>query len=173
MEKFKNFIYDKNDIVIALVIIVLATFIITGRINAIMAYPETMLAQAQEQGVGTTDPAAPGADPAAPEATEPNPPAVTDPAPPVVITPPVVAPPVVTPPVTNPPAAGQTVTITIPSGSTGNAIAGILITNGLITQKSDFFSALTAAAAETKLKAGTFKIPTGSTPAQIVAIIAK
>jgi len=171
MEKFKNFLYDKNDIIVALVIIVLATFIITGRINAIMAYPETMLTKAQEEaGNSILD-----NDPASPEITTP---AVPDESEPVVEepveTPPVVEQPDTTIPVTNPPPAGGTViTITVPTGSTGEAIAAILVTNGLIVQKSDFTTVVNASGLGTKLKAGTFKIPAGSTPAEIVAIIAK
>ena len=164
MEKFKNFIYDKNDIVIALVIIVLATFIITGRINAIMAYPQSMLNQ--PQGAADT-----------PAVNSPEVPGIKNPViPPVTVPPaPVVKPPVTVPPANTPPppATGTLITVTIPSGSTGDAIAKILISSGLIAQKSDFTSAVAAAGAERKLKAGTFKVPTGSTPAQIVAIVTK
>ena len=177
MEKFKNFIYDKNDIVIALAIIVVATFIITGRINAIMAYPQTMLEQAQGEVVtdpeapAVTDPAAGGPDgsggSAAPVVETPT--AQT----PVVQTPVVVAP-VTPPPAENtPPAAGTEIKVTLPFGSTGDAIANILTSSGLIAQKSDFMNAVAVAGAEKRLKAGTFRIPAGSTPAQVVAIITK
>ncbi len=175
MEKFKNFIYDKNDIVIALVIIIVATFIITGRINAIMAYPQTMLEQAQ--GEVASDPAAPAVtDPVAGGPDGSNAPVVSSPVVenPVVEAPSVVTPPVVPPTASNtPPATGAEIKVTLPFGSTGDAIANILISSGLIAQKSDFMSAVAAAGAEKKLKAGTFKIPAGSTPAQVVAIITK
>jgi hypothetical protein len=190
MEKLKNFIYDKNDIVIALVIIVLATFIITGRIDAIMSYPAVMLSQAEAEakaaaaqeaenlkptdapgtdttGTDTTDPGSTGTDPAV---TPPDTGAVTPDngggttAPTTPTTP--------TAPIT-PPATGTKVTITIPSGSIGNDIAGILVSNGLIVQKSDFFNAVAIAGVETKLKAGTFKIPSNATPSEIVMILAK
>lgn len=43
MKKFKDFLYDKNDILIALLILVAAALIITWRMNAIMEYPSTLL----------------------------------------------------------------------------------------------------------------------------------
>lgn len=50
MKGLKDFLYDKNDIVIALVILILAGLLIVWRMDAIMAYPQTL---AQE--TGTTD----------------------------------------------------------------------------------------------------------------------
>ena len=43
MKKFKDFLYDKNDILIALLILIVAALIITWRMNAIMEYPSTIL----------------------------------------------------------------------------------------------------------------------------------
>lgn len=42
MEKIKDLIYDKNDILVALVIILIAGLIMFNRIDAIMAYPSTI-----------------------------------------------------------------------------------------------------------------------------------
>lgn len=50
MKGLKDFLYDKNDIVIALVILVIAALLIVWRMDAIMNYPHTL---AQE--TGTTD----------------------------------------------------------------------------------------------------------------------
>jgi hypothetical protein len=170
MEKFKNFLYDKNDIIVALVIIILATFIITGRINAIMVYPETMLQKAQEEAGSSVLEPAPSSDEAAPVvpvASDPLAEAPIETAPDTTVPNPAA-------PIDNPPPANDTViTLIIPAGSSGDAIANLLIGNGLIAQKSDFLSAVAAAGVEKKLKAGTFKIPAGSTPAQVVAIITK
>lgn len=43
MKKFKDFLYDKNDIIIALLILVAATLLIIWRMDAIMEYPKTLI----------------------------------------------------------------------------------------------------------------------------------
>lgn len=43
MKKFKDFLYDKNDIIIALLILVAATLIIIWRMEAIMEYPKEII----------------------------------------------------------------------------------------------------------------------------------
>lgn len=43
MERLKDFFYKKNDIILALVILVVALVIIASRVAAIMEYPTTML----------------------------------------------------------------------------------------------------------------------------------
>ena len=50
MKSLKDFIYDKNDIIIALVILILAGLLIVWRMDAIMEYPQTLAQQ-----TGTTD----------------------------------------------------------------------------------------------------------------------
>lgn len=45
MKGLKNFLYDKNDIVIALVVLLLAGLIIFWRMEVIMAYPQTLAAE--------------------------------------------------------------------------------------------------------------------------------
>ena len=50
MKSLKDFIYDKNDIIIALVILILAALLIVWRMDAIMEYPQTLAQQ-----TGTTD----------------------------------------------------------------------------------------------------------------------
>ena len=47
MNKLKDFIYDKSDIVIALLIISIAGLIVFSRIDAILSYPETFAANAK------------------------------------------------------------------------------------------------------------------------------
>jgi hypothetical protein len=44
MNKIKDFLYDKNDVLVALIIVGLAIFVIFTRFEAIMAYPEQMMA---------------------------------------------------------------------------------------------------------------------------------
>ena len=45
MNKIKDFIYDKNDLLIALLILVIASLVIISRIEIIMAYPSTLIAE--------------------------------------------------------------------------------------------------------------------------------
>ncbi len=42
MERFKDFLYSKNDIVVAFIILLLALTLISFRIKAIMEYPKTL-----------------------------------------------------------------------------------------------------------------------------------
>lgn len=48
MKKFKDFIYDKNDIIIAVLILAVAALVIFWRLNIILEYPKQLL--------GTDDP---------------------------------------------------------------------------------------------------------------------
>lgn len=43
MKKLKDFLYDKNDILIAFLILVVASLLIIWRMDAIMKYPETLI----------------------------------------------------------------------------------------------------------------------------------
>ena len=49
MEKIKDFIYDKNDILVALLVLVLAAFLICWRMDVIMEYPEKMFSGGDTQ----------------------------------------------------------------------------------------------------------------------------
>ena len=42
MKAFKDFLYDKNDILIALVILLIAGLLIVWRMEVIMDYPQTL-----------------------------------------------------------------------------------------------------------------------------------
>ncbi|MCR5481262.1 MAG: hypothetical protein K6F52_00485 [Clostridia bacterium] len=48
MEKLKDILYDKNDILIAFLIVAVAALVIVLRVNAIMDYPQLLIAQAKE-----------------------------------------------------------------------------------------------------------------------------
>ncbi len=50
MEKFKDFLYNKNDIVVAIVILLIALTIIAFRVKDIMQYPKE-LAEQQSQAI--------------------------------------------------------------------------------------------------------------------------
>ncbi len=47
MEKIKDFIYDKNDILVALLVLVFAALLIWWRMDVIMAYPETVFSDGE------------------------------------------------------------------------------------------------------------------------------
>lgn len=47
MEKFKDFLYNKNDVLIALLIFVVAAVVIYFRIHAIMDYPTRVLEETE------------------------------------------------------------------------------------------------------------------------------
>ena len=45
MEKFKNFFYNKNDIIVAILILTIAVFVIAFRIKSLMDYRKTSILQ--------------------------------------------------------------------------------------------------------------------------------
>lgn len=167
--KIKDFIYDFNDILVALLILAVAAGVITWRVADIMAYPEYLAKQQdiviaqkpEEPEIDMTDvdltpddtvieninttPDDANSDVIGTEAQTPEAPTA---------------------------ASGET-KITIPSGTPASKIADILYDAGLITSTSDFLSELSAQKADTKLKAGTFTVPAGSTMDEIIAILIK
>lgn len=66
-----------------------------------------------------------------------------------------------------------TVTLVIPSGSNLSSVASLLESNGLISDKSDFIGKAEELHLATKVKAGNFKITTGSTMEDILKILTK
>jgi hypothetical protein len=167
MNKIKDFIYDKNDLLIALLIVAVAAYVILSRIDIIMAYPKTLVAES-ETGKNSVTVTAPDTS-VKPSGTGDeeinnvdegqNPPDDT---------------PEIDPPTgsqtTGEPAISQ-VSIYIEYGATGSEIAQLLIDSGLIENKQIFYDAVTAAGADTRLQAGNFKIPSNATPAEIIKII--
>lgn len=65
MKRFQDFFYDKNDIIIALLILCIAGLVIMWRIDVIMDYPQTLAKETdtvqttEENAVDTEDPADP------------------------------------------------------------------------------------------------------------------
>lgn len=142
---------------IALIIVCLAALIIFNRVNAIMDYPAQLSANAsgnveEPVGEGYVDPAPP-----ANEGDNPT-----------------TEPPVQTP--ANNSNGNTTVvnhSIYIEPGSTGSQIADLLLSVKLINTKDEFINAVDSSGASSKLKAGTFVIPSNSTLAQTIAILTK
>ncbi|MEN1759795.1 hypothetical protein [Anoxynatronum sibiricum] len=71
-----------------------------------------------------------------------------------------------------PPAPGETVEITIPNGTPGIGIAQILVDHQLLPDTTSFVRAAETLELSLKLKSGTFQIPAGSSPEEMVRIIA-
>jgi hypothetical protein len=162
MNKLKDILYDKNDILIALIILIIAGLLINNRINVIMDYPSTLVAEAgmEVPDKNTINPPENNNDvidedtdkeTPADQAEAPDKHNGDDEA--------------------NEESEVSQVTINIEYGSTGSQIAQLLIDSGLISSKQEFFDAVTAAAADTKLQAGNFIIPSDASPAEIIAII--
>ena len=181
MNKIKDFIYDKNDLLIALLILVIASLVIISRIEIIMAYPSTLIAESEsgEEEVAAQVPYVPSesageeedqssgeeeqSDAADDQEDPPQPPPEdsqdtgnTDTE-------------------TSDPPASQPSTsyasIHIEYGATGSQIAQLLINAGLIPDRQTFYNAVEAAGADTKLQAGNFRIPSNATPDEIIRII--
>lgn len=155
MNLIKDIFYNKNDVLIALVIVLVAGYVIVDRIGVIMDYPSMLTATAAEQN-GEVVPETPDIEEPATDGDDPA----------------------VDPPATNPVAEQTTgeptvqqVSIHIEYGATGSQIAQKLVDAGLLENTAAFYSAVSAAGADTKLQAGSFKIPSNATPAQIIQII--
>ena len=170
MNRLKDIIYDKNDIVIALFIVVIAGLLIYNRIDVIMDYPSVLAAEAvAESSEGEESSLDPSIENENEIETGTEIDTETETETDTTIEEPTLPDPV----------AGQTtgqptvdqVSVYIEYGSTGSQIAQILVDSGLITSKDQFYDAVAAAGADTKLQAGSFKIPSDATPAKIISII--
>ena len=142
MNKIKDFFYNKNDIIIVLIILVVAGMIIYTRINAIMDYPETFAeknakaqqtTQASETKESTT---------ASSESTSQD------------------------------SSSSDTVSISILESDSSISVATKLYQAGLVDSDTEFQSYISNMGKEDSLKSGTFKIPKNATDEQILSIIA-
>lgn len=61
MKKFKDFLYDKNDILIAVLILVVAAAIIAWRMDVILQYPKQLISNDTTIDTPTVDPSDPNA----------------------------------------------------------------------------------------------------------------
>ena len=170
MKKLKDVFYDMNDILVAIIIVVVAAFVIVGKIDVILDYPTTLAAeiqtpgekqqtiyaeQPQDDGQNTSqENDTQGDDGQENDAQKNDENSSQD----------------------TPAGAQQNETpdnysVYINPGSTGAQIADVLISVGLFENRQQFYDAVSAAGAEGKLRAGNFIIPSDATPAQVVSII--
>ncbi len=174
MNKLKDLVYDYNDLFVALVIVVIAGVLIFWRIGTIMNYPE-YLAQAH---AGDSQEASDLEDldltPAEVEDMNENPEEiVTDPAEGTEAEVPETEPEAETPTASEVFTTKTEVKFTVPTGVTGSKIALLLYEAKLVESAEIFLTTVSRMNAETKLMAGTFKIPAGSTVEDIVDILTR
>ncbi|MDR3364624.1 MAG: hypothetical protein LBS91_06735 [Clostridiales Family XIII bacterium] len=177
----RDFFYNKSDVLIATVIILVAAFVIYTRVGVIMGYPglgakgdgvesvsPPVYAETENGALGTdaTDapvdggaeaqPVQPSAEPGQQPETAPLGQQPAD----------------MGQPPAQPTQSAASVTITVSAGDAASAIADKLLAAGAISDKQAFLSEVMAQGADSKLKMGTFTIPAGSANADIVAILA-
>lgn len=186
MNRIKDFIYDKNDLLIAFIIVAIAAFVIMSRVEVIMAYPTSLEAELYaaednvsnddlpktqvtssngEDGPADTDPDQDTDSEGLPSESGDDPEGGADDQPEQGSIPDSQP---------NNPSTDANVgfiSIYIEYGATGSQIAQLLVDSGLISSREVFYDAVTAAGADTKLQAGNFKIPSNATPADIIRII--
>lgn len=178
INKIKDFFYNINDIVVALLILALAGMIIYTKVSDIMDYPAYAAhKQAQEEasGIGKVDFSDVDLTKGEvdenlnsnPESLEGQTGENTEDG----QTPPEEGQPAEPQP--EAPQTGETIRITIPSGSTGSKIGEILAEAGLVESKEVFLKTVTAMKKDTKLQTGSFDIPKGASPEEIVKIITR
>ena len=141
-EQNQRFFYNKNDIIIVLIILIAAGLIIYTRINAIMDYPETF-AQQNAKAQQTTQAADKESKAAASSEA-----------------------------VSQSSSASDTVSISILSSDSTIAVAQKLYQAGLVDSDTEFQSYISNKGKENSLKSGTFQIPKNATDEQILNIIA-
>jgi hypothetical protein len=146
MNKFKDIIYDKSDILVALIIISIAGLVIFSKINAILSYPEIFAAtlkpmeiskSAISWDIGSTSPSAAvnGANSAIDEI--------------------------------------EMLGIYVNYGESLQTIAEKFVSVGLFSTTEEFLAAIEEANVQTQIKTGNFIIPSNATPEEVIEIIIK
>ena len=174
MKKLNDIIYNLNDVLVAIVIVIVAGFVITWRVDKIMNYSSIVGGDEQEisQDIDFTDIDLTTGD------EDPNTEVVSggetgeggenqnlgenttggqD------------------EPFIKPDGAtvNSDTKFTVPSGASSDKIANLLQEKGLVSDSKLFLREVSAQGVETKLKAGDFTIPAGSSMSDIVKILSK
>jgi len=169
MKKIRDFIYDYNDIFVALLIIAVAAVVIIWRVNSIMDYPNYVAEKGGNNPVQTADADLSNVDLTPTQVdenlnTEPENTSPEDGEEPGTEG----EDPQTEAPAETPKPSGK---FEVPKGSSADKVGDLLVQAGYISSKSEFMSAISGK--ETKIKAGTFTIPEGATAAQIADILTK
>ena len=178
MERLRDFMYDISDLLISLLIIAAIFAVISWKLNESIpietaSAPPAAEAEASEP---VAEPAQAEADAETPvdasaeidDASDADKPIAEQPvteAPQTTVQAPVVPKPTA-------PAASTAVTLEIPSGSPGVAIAKLLKDKGLITDVNTFIQKVDELGLGSKLQSGTYKLKTGMSLEQIIKTLA-
>lgn len=187
IDKIKDFIYNISDLIVALLIIVIAAYIISWKVEDIMDYPEQVIAQtktevsidspstnpdAEETGTNSENPDMENPDTDDTDnnintdedsnSTDSNTDSDINSAEEDEESDPVVD---------SPSQPANKIQIDIPSGSPGVKIASLLQKEGLIDSTSKFIDRLEERKLDSKLRAGKFKIPENASLDEVINIL--
>ncbi len=169
-EKIRDFFYNINDLIIAILIISLAAYIITWKIGDILSYPDQVVAQETSEPAPLDDvhtPDIPENEDIPDETSDEDP--ITDPDEEITNETPTES---EEDPIDEPPTQPvNKISIDIPSGTAGERIASILKEKGLINNSSEFIDRLEERNLDVKLQAGTFKIPENASVDEVINIL--
>lgn len=149
MNKLKDFIYDKSDIVIALLIISIAGLIVFSRIDAILSYPETFAANTKPPVVSTPAVHVGDKDATPPAAIEDDGDDDGD---------------------------GEEIemlAVYINYGESLQSVAAKFVSMELFSTSEEFLSVVEDAGVQTHIKTGNFIIPANATDEEVMEIITK
>jgi len=177
----RDFFYNKGDVLIAVLIIIVAAVIIYFRVGIVMDTEPgerlkslfspilTMITGEKTPDDATEEePEVPAiTEPVTPDATEPSEGSGTT----QDQTPAAEEPPATTEEPAEPPPAAADISITIVAGDVASTIADKLLAAGAISDKQAFLAEVDAQNAASRLKQGTFTIPAGSSVSDIVKIL--
>jgi hypothetical protein len=167
MEKIKDFLHDYSDIFLALLIMAAMFMVVYINLNTIFDDTPVVIAQPADSPAIAPDP---DSETIVIDVDIPSPP-VEEPG--IENSRHETEPEQAAPPATTPPDAGELVTVTIPNGTPGIGIARILVEHQLLPDTDAFVASAESLELSLKLKSGTFQIPAGSTPEEMVLIIAR
>ena len=164
MGKMKDLIYDTSDILVAIIIVLIASIIIAFSIGRIMDYPAKLAEQQSQenQNFGLAVPLGEEEEASGetePPATEEESATTSEPA--------------TTAPESEFYAVPPTVTVVINSGESMPVIAQKMVDYGFFKSTQQFTTTVMNLQAESSIKAGTFIIPSDSTPEQVVKILSQ
>jgi len=141
MNKLKDFIYDKSDIVVALLIISIAGLIILSRIDAILSYPETFAASIKPPVVSEPAVIAGDKDTTSSAAIEGDGDHV------------------------------EMLAVYINYGESLQSVADKFVSVGLFSTSEEFLSSIEDAGVQTQIKTGNFIVPANATHEEVIEII--
>jgi len=149
MNRIKDAFYDKNDILIALVILCIAVFVIFFKVEAIMEYPKTLAASSSNQ--------------------------VQDP----VAIDPIVTDPIATDPISTDPVATDAAVDSVPevcsvyinSGDSMQTIGANLVSAGFFSSVEEFVQLISDKGVSTQVRMGNHIIPSNATQDEVIEYI--